>query len=195
MKCETYVLQDKAELSEFIALLQKEGIGSYLEIGSKFGGSFWPISNSLPNGSRVVSVDLPHGDTSFKENEGHLRECVGALRKRGYDAYLIIGDSTAGDVIEKVYALGPFDAVFIDANHTVKYVEADFANYGKIAKKLMAFHDIGDIRPGGRPASKKPIEVPQVWNRIKQDRKYAEIIKGIPDHAGSRSNGIGVLWV
>lgn len=99
MKCETYILQDKAELAAFIDLLKKENVGSYLEIGSKFGGSFWPISNSLPKGSRVVSVDLPHGDKSFKENEGHLRECVGALKQRGYDAHLIIGDSTDKAVI------------------------------------------------------------------------------------------------
>lgn len=194
MKCETYVLQNKVELNEFINLLRTENICSYLEIGSKFGGSFWPIANSLPKGSRVVSVDLPHGDTSFKENESHLRECVGALRQRGYDAQLIIGDSTDQKVIEQCRALGPFDCVFIDANHTIKYVRADFANYEPMAIKLIAFHDVGDIRPGGRVPSKKPIEVPIVWQEIKQNRRYLEIIRSVPDHAGCRSNGIGVLW-
>lgn len=194
MKCETYMLQDKSELKEFIDLLRKENVGSYLEIGSKFGGSFWPICNALPKGARCVSVDLPHGDKSFKENETHLRECVKELSKRGYDAHLIIGDSTDSAIIERVRALGPFDCVFIDANHTIKYVEADYANYSPMFTKLLAFHDIGDIRPGGVVPSKKPIEVPIVWERIKRGRKHLEIIKGRPDFAGVRCNGIGVLW-
>lgn len=84
--------------------------------------------------------------------------------------------------------------MFIDANHTIKYVEADWINYGPMSRNLIAFHDVGDHRPGGYPASKKPIEVPVVWNRIKQGRRHLEIIKGVPNAGGVRCNGIGVLW-
>ena len=193
MKCETYVLQDRAELNAFINLLQQESVRSYLEIGAKFGGSLWPIANALPKGSRVVVVDLPHGDTSFKDTEPHLRECVEQIKKRGYDAHLIIGDSTDPQIIEQVYSLGPFDAVFIDANHTVPYVKKDFANYSKITK-LIALHDINFFRPGGLPPHKKPIEVPEVWKELKQNHRHIEIIKGVPNSAGCRDNGIGVIW-
>jgi len=187
MKCETYVLQNKSELHAFIDLLKRENVKSYLEIGSKFGGSLWPIANALPQGSKIVAVDLPHGDTSFKDTKPHLEECTNALRAKGYDVHLILGDSTDPKVISLVYSLGPFDAVFIDANHTLPYVKADWANYGKIGR-LIAFHDIGFFRAGGMPVGKKPIEVPIFWKFIKDQYRHTEIRHDISD------NGIGVLW-
>lgn len=188
MKYESYILQNKAELEHFTRLLLKEGVRSYLEIGCKFGGSVWYIANRLPIGARIVGVDLPHGDTSFKESQAPLEHCFAQLRKRGFDAHLIIGDSTDAKVIEKVYALGPYDAAFIDANHTVTYVRQDWMNYSKIVK-LIAFHDINFFRAGGMPKGKKPIEVPQIWNEIKNAYRYVEIKHDIQD------NGIGILWL
>jgi predicted O-methyltransferase YrrM len=61
---------------------------------------------------------------------------------QGFDTHLIWGDSTAAEVIEKLMALGPFDAIFIDANHTSLIVEKDWANYGPMGR-IVAFHDIG----------------------------------------------------
>jgi cephalosporin hydroxylase len=188
MKCETAALQNNSELLAFTDILRQEKAKSYLEIGCKFGGSLWTIANTLPTGSRIVGVDLPHGDTSFKETLPHLKECVKALGKRGYDAHLIVGDSTDSAIVDMVYALGPFDACLIDANHTVPYVMADWRNYGKICK-LIAFHDINFSRPTPMPKHKKPIEVPRVWNEIKHEYRHVEI------KHDARDNGIGVLWL
>jgi predicted O-methyltransferase YrrM len=188
MKYETAFLQNRNELVEFTGILRDEKVKSYLEIGCKFGGSLWIVANTLPTGSRIVAVDLPHGDTSFKDTLPHLHECVEALKRKGYDAHLIIGDSTDGTIIERVYALGPFDACFIDANHTLAYVKKDWQNYGKICR-LIAFHDINFHRSAPMPKHKKPIEVPQVWNAIKQDYRHVEIKHDKQD------NGIGVLWL
>lgn len=187
MKCETAVLQNLRELAKFAEILRAEVVNSYLEIGSKFGGSLWEIAKSLPVGSRLVSVDLPHGDKSFKESEPPLRECIAALRAKGYDAHLIIGDSTDPVVIAAAAALGPYDACFIDANHTEPYIRKDWANYGPMAR-IVAFHDIGFFRAGGMPVGKKPIEVPKVWNEIKQGRRHREI------RVDPQDNGIGVIW-
>lgn len=187
MKCETAVLQSRAELNEFIAILKKENVRSYLEIGSKFGGSLWAVANALPSGSRIVSVDLPHGDTSFKQSQGPLEECVAALKQKGYDAHLFLGDSTNIDIVNSVRALSPFDACFIDANHTEPYIREDWKNYGPLAR-IVAFHDIGFFREGGLPPHKKPIEVPKVWNEIKQGQRTTEI------RLDKQDNGIGVIW-
>lgn len=189
MKCETYVLQNKEELTEFIGILREEGVLSYLEIGGKFGGSLWLVSNSLPKGSRVVSVDLPHGDNSFKENLPHLRECIDNLVKRGYDAHLIIGDSTDQETIEKVRSLGPYDAVFIDANHTLPYIRRDWDNYGPMGR-IVAFHDIGFFRAEGLPRHKKPIEVPIFWQELKTEGRY----RTHDIRRDKQDNGIGVVW-
>lgn len=193
MKCETYVLQSKSELTALIKLIQAENCRSYLEIGCKFGGSLWLVGNALPKGSRIVAVDLPHGDTSFKETLPHLRQCAEELRKRGYDVHLLIGDSTDSGVVEQVQSLAPFDAIFIDANHTLPYVQKDWNNYGPLGK-LVAFHDINFFRPGGLPPHKKPIEVPAFWNEVKKDRRHVEIIHSVANNVGCRDNGIGVLW-
>ncbi len=174
-------------MSHFTQLLNSEFVTSYLEIGSKFGGSLWRIGKSLPKGSKIVSVDLPHGDTSFKENLPHLQDCVLKLNEDGYNAHLIIGDSTDPKIIEQVKALGPFDACFIDANHTLPYVTKDFENYGSLAR-IVAFHDIGFFRKEGLPPHKKPIEVPVFWKSIKQKFKNVEI------RYDKQDNGIGVLW-
>ena len=187
MKCESHMLQNSGELSQFISVLRADNVRSYLEIGSKFGGSLWRIANALPIGSRVVSVDLPHGDTSFKVSLPALQECVATLKARGYDAHLIVGDSTDQNIVSKVSEFGPYDACFIDANHTEPYVRTDWKNYGPLCR-LVAFHDIGHHREGGMPSGKKPIEVPKVWNEIKKGFHHKEI------RLDKRDNGIGVLW-
>jgi cephalosporin hydroxylase len=186
-KYERVALQHPSELATFIRLLRNEKIKSYLEIGSKFGGSLWQIVNgALPKGSRVVSVDLPHGDSSFKESQPHLEECVKRLRKSGYDAHLFIGNSTDPIIIEKVRALSPFDACLIDANHTELFVRADWANYGPMAR-LVAFHDIG-WKLEDRSTKKMPIHVPIVWAELKSQFRHVEISQC------PRDNGFGVLW-
>jgi len=185
MKCETAPLQHEGELKQFIELLQREQVTRYLEIGSKFGGSLWAVANGLPAGSRVVSVDLPHGDGSFKDSEPCLKECVVELQKRGYDAHLILGDSTDQRTVATVRDLEPFDAVFIDGDHYEKNIRKDWKNYGPMGR-LVAFHDINWQK--SHLSGKKKIEVPKVWNDIKRSYRYEEI------KLCKANNGIGVLW-
>lgn len=186
LKCQTNLLQDMTEFNRFLTLIREQQIRSYLEIGSKHGGSFWRISTTLPKGSKVVSVDLPHGDTSFKESQPHLEACVAQLKLDGYDAHLILGDSTNQAVIDQVTKLAPFDLCFIDANHTEAFVWKDWEHYGPMSS-IVAFHDIG-WQPRPTNTKKMPIEVSKVWNVIKKEYDHMEI-RHCP-----RDNGIGILW-
>lgn len=175
------LLQREEEFAWFVALLQREGIRSYLEIGSKFGASLDRIARSMPNGSRVVSVDLPgEGHAS----RAHLSEVVARLKADGYDARIIWGDSTHRGLVEKVRGLAPFDAVFIDANHTLPFVTADYENYGPMAR-IVAFHDVAAVQ---RKPGKSVIEAKALWDRIKGDYRHEECCLDAPH------NGIGVLW-
>lgn len=185
MKCQRMVLQNLKEIDWLIRIFLDEGVQSYLEIGSKHGGSLWRVANYLPKGSRIVSVDLPHGDGSFKETHESLEQCIDALNKNDYDAHLIIGDSTEQDVVKEAAALGPFDACLIDANHTMPFIKKDWQNYGSMAK-IVAFHDIGWKREPDWNGQR--IEVPEFWKNIKGDYRNQEINL---DH---KDNGIGVLW-
>ena len=187
LKCETHLLQDAVEFNRFLTFIREQQVRSYLEIGSKNGGSFWRISNALPRGSKVVSVDLPHGDTSFKETEQHLKACVDELVRRGYKATLVIGDSTDEKIVERVRKMSPFDLIFIDANHTETYVWRDWENYGPMGK-LVAFHDIGHIMLPHKPTNKLPIEVGKVWKQLRREHEHLEI------RNCAASNGIGILW-
>src|SRR3954451_5544763 len=117
-----YALQHDRELVAFINIIRDLGATSYLEVGAKFGGSFYRIANMLPKGSRVVAVDLPSGTKAWTASEKSLREVQTDLIQEGYRCDVIWGDSTDPAVIDQVKALGPFDVCLIDANHTLPYV-------------------------------------------------------------------------
>src|SRR5262245_27992699 len=76
------LLQNPLELSQFIALLNENNVRSYLEIGSKKGGSFGPIVMSLPARSRAVSVDLPFPpEYATKHYLPWLKQCCSDLKQ------------------------------------------------------------------------------------------------------------------
>ena len=181
MKPEPKQLQREEEMAWLAALLAREGVRSYLEIGSKFGGSLSTMAKALPKGSRIVSVDMP-GEKSGSEDV--LKEVVGDLQL-DHDVRLFLGDSTSPELVETVAALGPYDAVFIDANHTLPYVTKDWENYGPMAQ-IVAFHDISFVPKIG--SLKKPSEVKQFWESIKGGYRHEEC------KLDGRHNGIGVLW-
>jgi len=184
----TAINQDETEISAFVDLLAREGVKSYLEIGSKFGGSLWRVANALPKGSVIVAVDLPDSAGGHSASRVSLAACVEALRAEGYQAHLIWGDSTDPQLIEHVRALGPFDAALIDANHTLEYVTQDFANYGPMAR-VVAFHDIAWRRKDSWVG--KRIDVPVFWAAAKAAAARHEEIVYCPT---GKNNGIGVLW-
>lgn len=176
------MLQDKAEIDRLADIFKAEGVASFLEIGSNHGGSLWALGKVLPTGGRVVSVDI--------ETEGSLLEIANELRvSLGLEVHVLRGDSADRAIVKKVEALAPFDAVFIDGDHTLSYVIKDWENYGRLARKIVAFHDIAWSR--GPSYSGTGIEVPKLWPQLKADHRHEEI-KLCPT---GRNNGIGVLWV
>jgi cephalosporin hydroxylase len=184
----TKAQQNQQELDAFVKLLKNEKIASFLEIGSKFGGVIWAVAKIMPPASKIVSVDWANQPWGRSDSVQSLKACFQELKAVGHDAHLLDGDSTAPEIVEKVYALGPFDACFIDANHTLPYVTKDWNNYSKICK-LVAFHDISAWRPNNDWRGRIPIEVPMLWNEIKKDHRHVEI------KLDPRDNGIGVLWL
>lgn len=184
----TDAAQDEAEITAFCNLLTKERVTSYLEIGSKFGGSLWRAANALPIGSRIVSVDMPGGTKAWKESEASLKACIAALNAKGYRATVIWGNSTDPKVIEQVRALGPYEAALIDGDHRLPGVTADFANYGPMCG-IVAFHDLAWRRAPEWVGTR--IDVPQFWASIKGDYERTEEIILCPT---GKNNGIGVLW-
>lgn len=176
-------LQNVLELERFVQLLREEKVRSYLEIGSKFGGSFWRVVTSMPPRSRAVAVDLPAGTSTES-----LQACVQELKKFRYRAQVIFGDSTDPLVIKKVSALAPFDCVFIDANHTLSYLEQDFRNYAPMAR-MVAFHDIMWQRAPEWRGTR--IDVRAWWEAHRDEYRHEDIVFT----SKRKDNGIGVLWM
>lgn len=169
--------QIKEEFDWFCAIMRRENVRSYLEIGSKYGVSLRMAAACLPVPSRIVSVDI--GARPM------LINTIGGLCAAGYDAHMIAGDSTSDATVTLANGLGPFDCCFIDANHMTEYVEKDFANYGPMCR-MVAFHDVG-WRPTEWGTDK--IHVPAVWNKIKDRYRHEELC------LSPNSHGIGVVWM
>lgn len=170
--------QIPVECEQFVALLNREGVRSYLEIGSKYGGSLWQVAKGLPIGSSITAVDSVWS--------AELSQCVQDIRAIGQDVKLIIGDSTDLRIVESVRLSAPFDAILIDGNHFKMYVEKDWKNYSSMGD-IIAFHDIGmvPVLPKNKPWKQ---DVALFWNSIKENYRHVEI-KSPGDHIG-----FGVLW-
>lgn len=182
------VTQSLVELEGLVALLQAEGVKSFLEVGSRWGGSLWKIANELPRGSKVVSVDSGGGTGKRAGSTQSLMECIIALRKRGYDARVIMADSQATVTVKNVERMGPYDAVFIDAGHDLQSVTADWHNYGPMAR-IVAFHDVAnDPARNTKKGPTAPVDVPQLWRTLRRKYRHVEFID--PPF----NMGIGVLW-
>lgn len=180
-------VQVESELSALIDFFKRNSVTSYLEVGCGRGDTFHEIVRSLPSGSKAVAVDLPQAGWGLSGSESQLEAAAADLRLMGYDVRLIFGSSRDESVIMAAAEFGPFDAVFIDGDHTIEGVTADWQNYGHMGN-IVAFHDIADsMRPN---ALREKIEVPVFWRRLKDiwGEKTAEFVE-----RGS-TMGIGVLW-
>lgn len=185
----TDVSQVESELTGLIDILVREGVRSFLEVGSRFGGSLWRIANALPVGSRIVSCDSGKGMGGRHTGAvDSLKQCIDALCRNGYDAHLVMGDSQLEETISQVGKYRPFDAVFIDADHEYRGAKLDWQNYGQICR-IAAFHDVGWEMPEGYSNS-KVVEVPKLWAELKQCYRHKEFI----DRSTGGNMGIGVLW-
>lgn len=159
--------QDEYELSKLIDFLKGIGVRKYLEVGAREGDTFHEIMTSLPKRSFGVAVDLPGGLWGKITTSKKLESAKSDLLRKGYDVKVILGNSTHSSVIDSIKALGKFDAVFIDGDHTYEGVKKDFDNYKELAP-VVIFHDIvGDGQFEKVQGNK--VEVPVFWNEIKTE--------------------------
>lgn len=180
------VTRHEDEFQAFVRLMRDEGVRSYLEIGARDGNTFFKVMSVLPEGSCGVAVDLPGARWGWEKSEADLRGACEELRQSGRHAVEVVGDSKSKNTVATVAALGPYDAVFIDADHDYDSVKSDWLNYGPMAR-IVAFHDIA---PPEKPRA-GPIDVPRLWQELADDPQVAErkeIVGKLP------GMGIGVIW-
>lgn len=171
--------QNRFEFNTWLTLLRAARPRSLLEVGSCLGHSLVMMARCLPLGSRIVSIDLGigAGDLKGKDTGRALRDRLDALRAEGYDVHQVIGDSHAPAIVARASHLGPFDACFIDGDHTFDGVKEDWLNYGRLAS-ITGLHDIVNAS----------CDVWQWWDELKKERGRATV-----EIVGSRM-GIGVVY-
>ena len=112
---------------------------SYLEIGASLGGSVIVIAQAISR--KIVVVDL-YEDHSSRQ----LCAALARIHAEGKAVTGIAGDSTSPTTVARVRSEGPFDLVMIDGGHSYDTVKSDWLQYGPMATKAVAFHDIA--QPG-----------------------------------------------
>lgn len=178
--------QKVGEFLQLIYLLGSTGCRSVLEIGSARGDTFLRFGMVT---DRAVAVDMPGGVWGKLAYKKELLSVRDNLRERFHiEADVVLGNSREQKTIEKVRSMGPYDAVFIDGDHRYDGVKADWENYGPMARKLVAFHDI--VGTGCTDSgSGSPVEVPRFWNEIRKSRNAVEFIQP----GGGPPMGIGAI--
>ncbi len=149
MKPPVETAQTPFELEQLLLIFNDLNPQRVLEIGTWHGGTLW---HWLQGGRTVVSVD----DTMFEADDWKQW-----ATDAGSDLHLIQGFSYDPHIIEQVESFGPFQFLFIDAEHTYEAVRADYDNYRALVEPggVIAFHDF-QARSG-------PYGVDILWDQIK----------------------------
>lgn len=152
--------QHKRELDWFYQYISDNQ--KILIIGSKHGGLEHQIKSRFPNVTTVSCDISPQPDNT---------------------QFVIIGDSSDKNVRERIVQNGPYDAIFIDGDHSYSGVKKDWEFSLTLGAKVIAFHDIADAIKHRNEGS----EVDKLWAEIKKTHKTSEKI------VGCGWGGIGVV--
>lgn len=215
-----YMPQIRSEIEELYSFVEnhygftaKSAKYNILEIGTKFGGTFY-LWNSINKSGLNISVDFSdgglHGGISDEEmnkrdlwfnerfdnckfirGDSHSPTTMADLQfmlepSLGY--MMVNSDYSTDDIRDAVRQI---DFLFIDGDHTYDGVHRDFLDFSPLVKNggLIVFHDITD----SRRHRDRNVNVAQFWNEIKNDYEHYEIVHPDTDDVDQRWAGLGIL--
>ncbi len=177
-----HLLQIPDELCDLIFFLKKYEedkkikLSSFLEIGFSHGITN-TILNKFFNFKKNIALDILGA---------HLNGTTLLANLRFKNLILFCSDANSKNTIKRIKNLGPYNLIFIDADHKYESVKKDFYNYRNFVseKGLIIMHDIFLPNSGSK----------KLWGQLKKkktkDFKFKEIIcKKYPF-----KYGIGILY-
>lgn len=176
--------QFQAEFSALLDIFRERNPRRILEIGVREGGTLYQWIKHAEPGAQIVAVDLPGGWWGYKGSK-HTADWSAWAAEKGVNLAVFLGDSHDFEIIEQVIEYGPFDFVFIDGDHSLFGVAADFLTYGY--NGVIALHDIVPDITDDR------IEVWKFWNVLRYSRRYRT--QELLSDPQQDSRGIGVVYV
>ena len=149
--------QLRSEILELLEIVRAEQPKVVLEIGTRFGGSFYLLARAAPDDALLVSVDIPQG---YHVSLGLLYRSFAHGRQR---IRLVRADSHDPATLRRVRRIlrgRRVDFLHVDGDHTPTGVRADYALYGPLVRPggLIAFHDV--VVPG----------VATLWNELEGEK-------------------------
>ena len=161
----------------------------YLEIGAFRGGAMRVFGGAMAPGATLIAVDKPIGHAV---NAGILRQTIGDLVDKGFDAHVVFGNSRDEEIKKRVADVldgRKVDVLFIDGDHSKKGVTADVANYVPFVRPggLVIFHDVGPRLYEPKKAKKNIDAIWPTWFALasKHHRNLS-----IQEHCG-----YGLVWL
>lgn len=194
--------QVRSEISALCNLIrshreQCEGPYNILEIGTKFGGTFYLWNSINPGPGCNVSIDMNDGGQHGGISEEDMDKRDLWFQERFSNCHFIRKDSHWDSTKHSLYLLlmkllgkendnGKWyeciDFLFLDGDHTKEGVKMDYEMYSPFVKTggIIAFHDIviSDHHHS------RNVYVGEFWNEIKEKYDYTEFIEPGNDWAG-----------
>ena len=130
------------EAALLFRLVRGLGRATIVELGRYKGGSTLLMAVAMPPGSSLWSYDLHVGHPPGVTGERLDAELAGALRRYGIEGVqLIVGDTRS---VEQ--PPGPYDLVFVDADHSYEGARADVERWAPLVRPggHLLFHDAVD---------------------------------------------------
>jgi cephalosporin hydroxylase len=127
-----YLVNTPSDINEHLPTLKElaSECNSVLELGVRTGVSTWAFIEGLPQGAKLISVDIETPDFY----NGSLATIQQGAELNGIDFEFIKKDSV------KVKT-GKVDLLFVDTLHTYEQVNAELKAHSKNVNKYIVFHD------------------------------------------------------
>jgi predicted O-methyltransferase YrrM len=195
-----YPAQSIWEFERLCGMLRERQPRRVLEIGSRHGRSLLRIAEAAqPALERLVALDLPGAAWGEADSQAVLVGCIEHLAARWPDRLetrLILADSHASETVAQVAELGPFDFIFVDADHSEAGCQTDLDNYLPLVAPggFAAVHDIAGNENQVREfrGQKYQLRVPTVWRRLKERHPGIRETRELVDEKSTF--GIGLIF-